>query len=145
MNWRNVSSGSFENIRYETKESGGEYLHIVTMLGPMGLQDRIPVFRETLNATQSENYFVIADNRKGYENILSVEDMSVLGDMLYDAGIRRFYNAVVTNDAAYGNITRLVHAVATTKKIETESIATSSFDEAEKFIFDGMKKLMKRD
>ena len=145
MKWRDVSSGLFENIRYETKESGGEYLHVVTMLGPMGLKDRIPVFRETLKVNKSENYFNIADNRRGYENILSVEDMSVLGDMLYDAGIRHFFNAVVTNDAAYGNITKLVHAVATTKKIETESIATNNYDEAEKFILEKMKKFMAHD
>ena len=143
MTWPLVSSGSFVNIDYETRECGGEYLHLVKALGPIGREERIPLVNEILKITRSENYFAILDNRRGYENSLSLEDMSFLGDILYDAGIRRFYNAVVTSDDAYSSNVKLMNAVAATKHVETETLSTNDYDDAENFILEKMKKFMK--
>lgn len=143
MKWRNVASGSFDNLRYETKESGGELLHVVTPGGLLDRDDRAPVYEETLNLNKTENYFCILDNRTGKESLLSISDMSHFGDLLVSKGIKRFYYAVVTTDPAYDNMIKLIKAIALTKNIEMEAIATPDYDEAEEFVLAHMKNFVK--
>ena len=134
MKWRKVASGSFTNIRYETKEYGGEFLHIVTQDGPLNRESRRPVFEETLALTKSGNYFCILDNRRGKEIILSLADMSNYGDMLVSNGINRFFYAVVTFDPAYEKTIKLIKAISMVKALEIEAMSTPDFVTAEKFI-----------
>ncbi|MZR32089.1 hypothetical protein [Sneathiella litorea] len=139
MKWRQVSSGSFTNIRFETKEYGGEFLHIVTQVGTLDLEDRAPILKETLDLNKSENYFCILDNRKGKESFLSIADMSYFADRLIDKGIKRFFYAVVTNDPAYDKIIKLIKAIAITKDMEVEAMSTADFATAESFMLTRMK------
>lgn len=134
MKWRKVASGSFTNIRYETQEYCGEFLHIVTQDGPLNRDVRRPVFEETLALTKSGNYFCILDNRKGKESILSMADMSGYGDMLVSNGINRFFYAVVTFDPGYEKTIKLIKAISMVKELEIEAISTTDFATAEKFI-----------
>jgi|TARA_R110001606_G_scaffold3642_24_gene16606 hypothetical protein len=143
MKWRKVASGSFANIKYETKESGGEYLHLVTPGSLLDRDDRAPVYEATLNLTKSENYFCILDNRQGKESLLSMADMSYFGDILVERGIKRFFYAVVTYDPAYDNMIKLIKAIAATKDIEINAIATPDFESAEEFILSRMKNFVK--
>ncbi|TNE39339.1 MAG: hypothetical protein EP348_03700 [Alphaproteobacteria bacterium] len=143
MKWRPVSSGSYEKIAYETKECRGQFLHYINILGPIGVTERIPVFEATLAVNKSENYFCLVDNRAGHENILTVEDMSFLGDLLLDAGIKRFYAAVVTLDEGYRGIVKLMNAVAIAKKkIESETFSSPFYEEAENFLISRTKRFM---
>ncbi|MEX0583067.1 MAG: hypothetical protein WD185_05305 [Sneathiella sp.] len=143
MKWRKVASGTFSNISYETKESGGEYLHLVTPGGLLDLDDRAPVYEATLNLTKSENYFCILDNRQGKESLLSMADMSHFGDILVARGIKRFFYAVVTYDSAYDNMIKLIKAIAATKNIEIDAIATPDFGAAEEFMLNRIKSFAK--
>ena len=149
MKWHRVAAGSFNNIEYETKESGGEFLHIVTSSGPLSRDERAPVYEETIKLTQSDNYFCILDNRKSKGNLVSMADMSYFGDLLLKKGIKRFFYAVVTHDPAYDNMIKLIKAVAVTKNLaidainlEIEAIATPDFEEAEAFILTHVKKFI---
>ena len=134
MKWRKVASGSFPNITYETKEHGGEFLHIVTQVGSLDKEDRAPVYEETLALNKSSNYFCILDNRNGKESLLSMADMSGIGDMLVARGIKRFIYAVVTKDPAYDKIIKLIKAISMTKDLEVDAMSTADFATAEKFI-----------
>jgi hypothetical protein len=144
MKWRKVASGSFPNIRFETKEYGGEFLHIVTQGGSLVREDRAPVYEETLALNTSDSYFCILDNRKGKESVLSMADMSVFGDMLISQGIKRFVYAVVTTDPAYDKIIKLIKAISMTKDLEVEAITTPDFATAEKFVFVRMDDCVKQ-
>ena len=145
MKWRKVASGSFTNIKYETKESGGEYLHLVTPGSLLDRDDRAPVYEATLNLTKSENYFCILDNRLGKENLLSMADMSYFGDTLVERGIKRFFYAIVTHDPSYDNMIKLIKAIAATKNIEVDAMSTPDFEAAEEFILSRMKNFVKYD
>ncbi|MCC3305492.1 hypothetical protein [Sneathiella sp. HT1-7] len=134
MKWRKIASASFTNIKYETKECCGQYLHVVTQSGSLDREDRAPVYEETLALTKTSNYFCILDNRKAKESLLSMADMSGIGDMLISRGIKRFIYAVVTKDPAYDKIIRLIKAISMTKNLEVEAISTADFATAEKFI-----------
>ena len=65
---------------------------------------------------------------------MTYDQMVYFGDLLRDAGIRRLYYAVVTHDAAYANVARLIEAVATLKEIHAEVLSTADYTEAEEFI-----------
>ena len=145
MKWRKVASGSYMNIEYETKEYGGEYLHVVTQSGSLDREDRVPVYQETLALTKSNNYFCILDNRKGKESLLSMADMSNFGDMLVSHGIENFIYAVVTSDPSYDKIIKLIKAISMTKNLEVEAMSTSNYEEGEKFILSRMKKVIAND
>ncbi|WP_373087543.1 hypothetical protein [Sneathiella sp.] len=136
MKWRRISSGSFVNIEYETKESNGQYLHLIKILGPVGRAERMPVYNETLKLNLSADYFCIVDNSNGYESVLTFEDMLFFGDILVKAGIKRFFSAVVTNDVGHVTIGKLTRAIAKTKNIYTETYSASSYPNAEKFIME---------
>jgi hypothetical protein len=144
MKWRKVASGSFPNIKFETKGYGDELLHIVTQDGSLDREDRMPVYQETLALNQSSNYFCILDNRKGKESLLSMADMSQFGDMLVSYGIKRFTYAVVIKDPAYEKIIKLIKAISMTKELEVEAISTPDFATAEKFILSQMEECVKQ-
>ena len=143
MKWRKVATGSFTNIKYETKECCGEFLHIVTQSGALDKEDRVPGYEETLALTKSSNYFCILDNRKGKESLLSMADMSNFGDMLVSHGIKRFIYAVITKDPGYDKIIKLIKAISTTKELEFEAISTPDFATAEKFVVTQMCEYVK--
>ncbi|MDF2366810.1 hypothetical protein [Sneathiella sp.] len=143
MKWRKVASGSFTNIKYETKECGGEFLHVVTQSGSLDKEDRVPVYEKTLALTKSGNYFCILDNRKGKESLLSMADMSNFGDMLVSHGINRFIYAVVTKDPGYDKIIKLIKAISITKDLEVEAISSPDFATAEKFVLLRMDECVK--
>ncbi|MAL78132.1 MAG: hypothetical protein CMN55_03300 [Sneathiella sp.] len=141
MTWRQVGSGEYENISFETREYKGEYLHIITPAGALTREDRLPVYQATLDLTRSDSYLCLLDNRKGQELSLTGEDIVYFADILADHGIRRVIYAVVTNDPGYGNIIKLIRAIAETKNIAMHAMSTTKFDEAEEFFLAEIEKL----
>lgn len=131
---RRISSGVFANISYETLECYGEHINFMTATGPISREHRVPVYRKTLGNNPSSNYFAILDNRRGFEDEFSYEDMHILGDITLEAGIRRTVSVSVTNEPAYLNIVKLTRAVADLKNIELNSTTTHCMDEAKNFI-----------
>ncbi|MCZ4279135.1 hypothetical protein O4H49_00005 [Kiloniella laminariae] len=124
---------------FETFECNGEFLHRVELTGNTGRQERIPLYQETLALNKSKNYFCILDNRRGFENTLTLDDIRYFDDMLVCAGIECFYGATVTLDNEYKKITTLANFNVEVSKLTGELLATSSYQEAEDFIFSQMK------
>ncbi|WP_020592425.1 hypothetical protein [Kiloniella laminariae] len=125
---------------FETFECAGEFLHRIEMTGNMGRVERIPLYQQTLALNKSKNYFCILDNRRGYENTLTLDDMRYFDDMLVEAGIELFYGATVTLDDEYKKITTLANVNVEVSELAGELFATSSYQEAEDFIFAHMQK-----
>ncbi len=134
MQGRKISSGAFANISYETLECYVEHVNFMTATGPISREHRIPVYRQTLQGNPSSSYFAILDNRRGYEDEFSYDDMLILSDITLKAGIRRIVSVSVTSESAYLNIVKLSQAVAHTKDIELDSMTTHCMDKAKNFI-----------
>lgn len=143
MQGHKVSSGAFANISYETRKYGGECINFMTALGPISREHRIPVYRKTLKTNPSSNFFAIFDNRAGYEDEISYDDMLIFGDIFIKAGITRVVAASVTNEAGYRSIVQLSHAVADTKDIDLQLTSTICMDEAKNFVFSRIRNLSK--
>jgi hypothetical protein len=134
MQGRKISSGVFANISYETREFCGEYINLMTALGPISREHRVPVYRRSLKINPTSSYFAILDNRSGHEDELSYDDMMLLGDYIIDAGITRVVTASVTNEAGYSNIVKLASAMADARNVEMDATVTTCLDEAKSFV-----------
>ena len=129
-----VASGELTSAFFRTERLGQEVLHRITVTGPINLKLRIPVYEATLAANPSPNYFCILDNRAGFENVFSYEDIRYLANLLIEAGIRRLYAATVTCDQEYAKLVELANVVVATSLLEGELLATGEIGKAEAFI-----------
>ncbi|MDF1731146.1 MAG: hypothetical protein P1U49_06545 [Minwuia sp.] len=129
-----VASGEFSSFRFRTDRLGQEVLHRITVTGPIDLKLRIPVYKATLAANPSANYFCILDNRAGFENVFAYEDILYLANLVLEAGIRRLYAATVTNDPEYAKLVELANVVVGTSQLEGALLATGKIAEAEAFV-----------
>jgi hypothetical protein len=134
MKGHKIASGSFANIDYETREYNGEHVHTITANGPIDIEHRIPVYKQTLENNPSENYFIIFDNRRSYEDNFAYDDMLVIAEILLKAGIKQIFGAIITKESGYDNIMKLARAVAKTKEMESQTVYAENMAEAEKFI-----------
>ncbi|MCC3305491.1 hypothetical protein [Sneathiella sp. HT1-7] len=135
MQERKISSGTIANIRYETLEYGGEHINFMTALGPVTREHRVLVYRKLLNTNPSSTFFAILDNRAGYEDKISYDDMHFLADTLLRVGIRRMVCVAVTKEPAYQNIVNLSRAVADMKNFDMQATSTQCLKEAKTFVF----------
>jgi hypothetical protein len=126
----------FENEHCEicTYASGEEMFHHIKVLAPLGRVERIPMYEETLKLNKSAHYFCIVDNSQGHENTLSYDDMLFFSKILTNGGITHFYNAVVTNDDRYADIVKLTGAVSKMAGITSQTVPTTSLEQADAFI-----------
>ncbi|MEX0583068.1 MAG: hypothetical protein WD185_05310 [Sneathiella sp.] len=134
MKGKIISSGTSSNIDWETREISGELLHCIKITGPIGLEERIPVYWATLEINRTKNYFALVDHRHGYEDTMSYEDMLYLCDLLIEAGVTRVHTAIVIAYQGYKNIIKLSGAVGMMKNLEVENKTTTEYSEAEAFI-----------
>lgn len=126
-----VASGELSGFRFRTERMGQEVLHRITVTGPINLKLRIPLYKATLAANPSANYFCILDNRAGFENVFAYEDIVYLANLVLQAGIRRLYAATVTNDPEYAKLVELANVVVGTSPLEGALLATGEIAEAE--------------
>ncbi|MDF2366809.1 hypothetical protein [Sneathiella sp.] len=141
MKGRKISSGSFANIDYETREYNGEHIHIMKVMGPINREHRIPFYYQTLENNPSADYFVILDNRRGHEDNFSYDDMQIVADILLDAGIKRIHGAIITREFGYDNILKLARAVAKVKTLESHTEFSENMTDAENFILSRIETL----
>lgn len=139
-----IASGSVPGFDYETFRYGQEFLHRVRITGPVTVTERIPVYRQTLDLTESSAYFCILDNSGRYANTLTHEDMQLLDRMVLDAGITEFYGATVTFDPTYPHIVQLAQLNTEIIGLAGELLATEDMTEAEQFIFSKIDQYRKR-
>jgi hypothetical protein len=129
-----IASGSVPGCEYETYRHGQEFLHRVKITGPVTVTERIPLYRLTLDQTDSTAYFCILDNSGRYDNSLTHADMQLLDRMAINAGISHFYGATVTFDPTYPRIVKLARLNAEIAGLTGELLATGDPTEAEHFI-----------
>ncbi len=131
-----VSSGTTPNIDWETTEFSGQFLHRIKITGPIGLEERIPVYRATLDISKPKDYFALVDNRDGHEDTMSYPVMLQLCELFIEAGVKNICTAIITSNERYKDITKLSSAVASLKGLQFENTTTADYAEAEKFILD---------
>jgi hypothetical protein len=129
-----VASGELSSFRFRTDRLGQEVLHRITVTGPINLKLRIPLYKATLAANPSPNYFCILDNRAGFENVFTYDDIVYLTDFVLEAGIQRIYAATVTGDTEYAKLVELANVVVGTSLLEGALLATGEMAEAEAFV-----------
>ncbi|WP_340149340.1 hypothetical protein [uncultured Sneathiella sp.] len=134
-----VSSGTTPNIDWETSGFSGQFLHRIKITGPIGLEERLPVYRATLDISKSKDYFALVDNRDGHEDTMSYPVMLRLCELFLEAGVKNICTAIVTSNERYKDITKLSSAVATLKNLRFENTTTADFAEAEKFILSRLR------
>lgn len=130
-----VSAGKIGNIRYETLEYGGEHINFMTALGPVSREHRVQLYRKFLKTNPSSTFYAVLDNRAGYEDKISYDDMHYLADMLLRVGIKRMVSVAVTKESAYQNIVKLSQAVADMKNVDMQATSTHCLKEAKTFVF----------
>jgi len=138
-----VAAGEMKSYRFRTERRGLEVLHRITVTGPINLQRRIPLYEATLAANPSPNYFCILDNRAGFENAISLDDLQFLAAILKDAGISRFYGVTITDDREYPKIVELANIVVATSPLQGELLSTGDAAAAEAFIQDKLNHAIK--
>lgn len=131
-----VATGEMQSFRFRTERRGQEVLHRITATGPINLRRRIPLYEATLAVNPSPNYFCIVDNRAGYENAFSFEDIRFLADVLKDGGISHLYAVTVTDDQEYAKIVELANITVAISSLQGELRSTNDAAEAEAFIQD---------
>jgi hypothetical protein len=139
MKFRKINFLKGKNCEMETHASGDTLIHRITVHGPLGREERTPLYEESLKLNKSPHYFCIVDNSQGHENTLSYDDMLYFGNMLTKGGITHFFNAVITNDHRYEDIVKLANAVAKLKGVTSETKPFTNIKEAEAFILDKIK------
>ncbi|MEH6547166.1 MAG: hypothetical protein V7701_12085 [Sneathiella sp.] len=139
MKFRKISFFDSKHCEIETQAVGDTVLHRIKVLGPLGREERIPIYEETLKLNKSPHYFCIVDNSQGHENNLSYDDMLFFSKMLTKGGITHFFNAVVTNDYRYADIIKLTGAVSKLAGITSETVSASDPEQAEAFILEKIK------
>lgn len=131
-----VATGELKGYRFRTERWGMEVLHRITVTGPINLQRRIPLYEATLAANPSANYFCIVDNRAGFENAFSFEDIRYLAEVLKDGGISHLHGVTITDDQEYAKIVELANITVAISSLQGELRSTHDVAEAEAFIQD---------
>lgn len=129
-----IGDGSMAGFVFASYRHGPHVVHRISVVGPVGLKERIPLYRATLALTPADTYFCILDNSARYYNSLSFEDIKLLDTLLMDAGIATFYGATITLDAGYREIVELAKANVTNVGLNGKLMTTAIPEEAEAFI-----------
>lgn len=89
------------------------------------------VYRATLSANPTSNYFCILDNSGGFENDFSIADIRILDQMLLSAGVRAVHGVTVTLDAGYPKLLELLRQVMPSQGVVADVRLATSLAEAE--------------
>lgn len=129
-----IFRGAVDSYEFSTFDLAGLRLHDIRIVGPINLETRLPLYRETLRHAIPPDYFCIVDNSAGFENDISYDDIQVLDRYLIDHGIRRFFGATITKDGGYGKIVKLAQANMDQIGLDGAVIKVRTRREAETFI-----------
>ena len=129
-----IESGSMEGFEYASYRFGAEVLHRIRAVGPIGLKERLPLYRALARLSPSGALFLILDNHQRHENTFSTEDMDAIVTVLKAGGIIDFHGATVTHDPDYGKIGKLANARFSLSGIGGQVIVTADPEEAELFM-----------
>lgn len=129
-----IETGAMEGFEYASYRVGAEVLHRIRAVGPIGLKERLPLYRALVRLSPSGAFFMILDNQQRHENSFSIEDMNAIVAVLKAGGITAFYGATVTRDPDYGKIGKLANAQVSLSSLGGRVIVTGSPEEAEIFI-----------
>ncbi len=126
-----MASGSLPSYDFVSCRHRGEVVHIMTATGPLNLARRIDVYRATLSANPTSDYFCILDNSGGFENDFNISDIRFLDQMLLEAGVRTVHGVTVTRDAGYPKLLELLRQVMPSQGLVADVRLASSLAEAE--------------
>lgn len=134
-----ISEGVIEGYEFRTLMINGFHVHDITVIGPISLSTRIPLYLETLRDALPPYYFCIVDNIAGFENTISYDDIRQLDRILIDHGIRKFFGATITKDMGYAKIVKLAQANMDEIGLEGMVIEAPDRAAAEAFIFEKLQ------
>lgn len=129
-----IETGAMEGFEYATYRVGAEALHRVKAIGPIGIRERLPLYRELARLSPSGAMFVILDNQQRHENTFSIEDMDAIVVVLKAGGVTDFYGATVTHDPDYDKIGKLANTHFLLSGLKGRVIVTGDPEEAEIFM-----------
>lgn len=129
-----IETGAMEGFEYASYQVGEEVLHRVRAVGPIGVKERLPLYRALARLNPSGTMFAILDNHQRHENTFTTEDMEKIVTVLKEGGVTDFYGATVTLDPDYGKIGKLASARFSLSGIGGRVIVTSEAAEAEIFM-----------
>ncbi len=131
-----IGAGRLKGVTYESRLSKGVVLHHATLTGPMHRKERLALYRALLYRHRGDVFAYIIDNPKGHENEWTLPDMHLQDQMLWNSGIRTVIGAIVTRDAGYASLITLALTSAESLGLTARLTASSSLDEAERFVAD---------
>lgn len=134
MKGKKIKSGTVSNFEFETFRYGTEVLHRLRILGKVGLEERIDVYKTTLDLNPSSSYFCILDNSHNFENTVTYSDLDYLDKLLFDGGIRVFTGATITYDESFAFIVKLAQRSAAMNNLKCDLISTDNAGTAEEFV-----------
>lgn len=102
-----VTQGTVESYEYRIFRLAGFCFNDTRVSGPINLQTRLQLYRETLPHVVGGRYFGLLDNSEGFENDFSLDAIRQLDRLLIDRGVRTYFGATVTKDKGYSKIVKL--------------------------------------
>lgn len=129
-----IETGAMEGFEYASYRVGAEVLHRIRAVAPIGIKERLPLFRALARLNPSGAMFAILDNRQRHANSFSIQDMDAIVAVLKAGGIGAFYGATVTLDPDYGKIGKLTNAHIVVSGLAGRVIVTGDPEEAEIFM-----------
>lgn len=126
-----MASGSLPSYDFVSLRHSGEVVHVMTATGPLNLARRIEVYRATLSANPTSNYFCMLDNSGGFENDFSISDIRFLDRMLIEAGVQAVHGITVTRDPGYPKLLELLRQVMPSQGLVANVRLASTLAEAE--------------
>ncbi|WP_193171071.1 hypothetical protein [Nisaea nitritireducens] len=129
-----IETGTMSCFEYASYRVGGEVLHRIKAVGPIGIKERLPLYHVIARQSPSGALFAILDNHQRHENSLSIEDMDAIVAVLKAGGVNAFYGATVTRDPDYDKIGKLANAHIVLSGLVGRVIVTGDPEEAEIFM-----------
>jgi hypothetical protein len=136
-----ISNMSVPGFEIESWLMKGEVLHRVTVVGPVGLTERVLMYQSTLEVNKSRGnaiYFCVFDNSAKHENVLTYDDLKRIDELIVASGITDFYCATITSDHSYSSVVALADLSQQAANLGGELLATDDPVAAETFILEKM-------
>lgn len=134
MEWRHVSSREYAYGSLEIREYRNELVHVFTPRGILSQAERETVYLDSLEQVRSDSFICMLDNRRGQEITITGAHLANFLNVLVEHGIRRIAYVVVSSDPGYADIIKLFKAIAETRNVAVEALATPKIEEAEAFV-----------
>lgn len=129
-----VAEGSVESYAFRIFERAGFRFSYTQVVGPINLNTRVQLYRQTLPFVVAGTYFGILDNSEGFENDFCLEAIQFLDTILINRGVRKYFGATITSDGGYSKIVKLAQTNMETVGLEGAVITVPNSAAALDFI-----------